>query len=177
MRRSWRIAAIGLFILALALGGLLGDRLLAVTDETRDSLRLYTELVNLAHERYGADVSYKDLVYSSVNGMLRSLDPHTAFLTPEAYEGMREKQQTSFYGLGILVGVRNGQLTVISPLEGTPASRLGIQAGDVISTIEGEPTESMTPRRGGRQAQGPQGDPGQDHHRPPRARCSRWRCR
>src|SRR5436305_13319331 len=76
--------------------------------------------------------------------MLRSLDPHTAFLNPEAYEGMREKQQTSFYGLGILVGVRNGQLTVISPLEGTPAARLGIQAGDVISTIEGEPTETMT---------------------------------
>jgi len=144
MRRSWRIAAISLFILALALGGLLGDRLLAVTDETRDSLRLYTELVNLEHDRYGAEVSYRDLVYSSVNGMLRSLDPHTAFLSPEAYEGMREKQQTSFYGLGILVGVRNGQLTVISPLEGTPAARLGVQAGDVISTIEGEATESMT---------------------------------
>ncbi len=144
MRRSWRIAAIGLFLLALVLGGLLGDRLLAVTDETRDSLRLYTELVNVAHDRYGADVTYRDLVYSSVNGMLRALDPHTAFLSPEAYEGMREKQQTSFYGLGILVGVRNGQLTVISPLEGTPASRLGIQAGDVISTIEGEATDSMT---------------------------------
>ncbi len=143
MRRSWRIAAIALFTLALALGGLLGDRLLAVTDETRDSLRLYTELVNLEHDRYGAEVSYRDLVYSSVNGMLRSLDPHTAFLSPEAYEGMREKQQTSFYGLGILVGVRNGQLTVISPLEGTPAARLGIQAGDVISTIEGEPTDQM----------------------------------
>jgi carboxyl-terminal processing protease len=144
MRRSWRIAAIALFTLALALGGLLGDRLLAVTDETRDSLRLYTELVNLEHDRYGAEVSYRDLVYSSVNGMLRSLDPHTAFLSPEAYEGMREKQQTSFYGLGILVGVRNGQLTVISPLEGTPAARLGIQAGDVISTIEGEPTDQMS---------------------------------
>jgi carboxyl-terminal processing protease len=143
MRRTWRIAAIALFTLALALGGLLGDRLLAVTDETRDSLRLYTELVNLEHDRYGAEVSYRDLVYSSVNGMLRSLDPHTAFLSPEAYEGMREKQQTSFYGLGILVGVRNGQLTVISPLEGTPAARLGIQAGDVISTIEGEPTDQM----------------------------------
>ncbi len=157
MRRSWRIAAIALFTLALALGGLLGDRLLAVTDETRDSLRLYTELINLEHDRYGAEVSYKDLVYSSVNGMLRSLDPHTAFLNPEAYEGMREKQQTSFYGLGILVGVRNGQLTVISPLEGTPAARLGIQAGDVISTIEGEPTETMTLDEAVGKLKGPKG--------------------
>jgi carboxyl-terminal processing protease len=157
MRRSWRIAAIVLFAVALALGGLLGDRLLAVTDETRDSLRLYTELVNVAHERYGADVSYKDLVYSSVNGMLRALDPHTAFLSPEAYEGMREKQQTSFYGLGILVGVRNGQLTVISPLEGTPAARLGIQAGDVISTIEGEATDSMSLDEAVGKLKGPKG--------------------
>jgi carboxyl-terminal processing protease len=157
MRRSWRIAAIVLFVLALALGGSLGDRLLAVTDETRDSLRLYTELVNLAHERYGAEVSYKDIVYSSVNGMLRALDPHTAFLSPEAYEGMREKQQTSFYGLGILVGVRNGQLTVISPLEGTPASRLGIQAGDVISTIEGEATDQMSLDEAVSKLKGPKG--------------------
>jgi carboxyl-terminal processing protease len=157
MRRSWRIAAIVLFTLALGLGGLLGDRVLAVTDETRDSLRLYTELVNVAHERYGAEVSYKDLVYSSVNGMLRALDPHTAFLSPEAYEGMREKQQTSFYGLGILVGVRNGQLTVISPLEGTPASRLGIQPGDVISTIEGESTDSMALDEAVGKLKGPKG--------------------
>jgi carboxyl-terminal processing protease len=144
MRRSWRIAAILLFSLALLAGGLLGDRLLALTDEARDSLKLYTELVSLAHDRYGAEVSYKDLVYSSIDGMVRTLDPHTTFLPPEAYQGMREKQQSSYYGLGILVGVRNGQLTVISPIEGTPGARLGIQPGDVISTIEGEPTETMT---------------------------------
>ena len=157
MRRSWRFAALVLFVLALLTGALMGERLLALTDETRDSLKLYTELVTLAHERYGTEISYKDLVYSSVNGMLRTLDPHTAFLSPEAYEGMREKQQTSFYGLGILVGVRNGQLTVISPLEGTPASRLGIQAGDVISTIETEPTDTMTLDEAVSKLKGPKG--------------------
>lgn len=157
MRRTWKITAIVLFSLTLVLGGLLGDRLLALTNETRDSLRLYTELVNLAHERYGDEVSYRDLVYSSINGMLRALDPHTSFLSPEAYEGMREKQQSSFYGLGILVGVRNGQLTVISPLDGTPASRLGIQAGDVISTIEGDPTEQMSLDEAVQKLKGPKG--------------------
>lgn len=157
MRRSWRITAITLFTLSLVLGGLFGDRLLALGNDTRDSLRLYTELVNVAHERYGAEVSYRDLVYSSINGMLRSLDPHTSFLSPEAYEGMREKQQTSFYGLGILVGARNGQLTVISPIEGSPASRMGIQAGDVISTIEGESTDSMTVDEAVQRLKGPKG--------------------
>jgi carboxyl-terminal processing protease len=89
--------------------------------------------------------------------MLRTLDPHTTFLSPEAYEGMREKQQTSFYGLGILVGVRNGQLTVISPIEGTPASRMGIQAGDVISTIEGEATDTMSLDEAVGKLKGPKG--------------------
>jgi len=157
MRRSWRTVAVILFTSALTLGGLFGDHLLAYTDETRDSLKLYTELLTVAHERYGADVSYKDLVFNSVNGMLRTLDPHTSFLSPEAYDNMREKQQTSFYGLGILVGVRDGQLTVISPLEGTPAQRMGIQAGDVISTIEGEPTETMSLDEAVGKLKGPKG--------------------
>ncbi|HXO18817.1 MAG TPA: S41 family peptidase [Thermoanaerobaculia bacterium] len=157
MKRSWRITAVVLFTLALALGGMLGDRVLALTDEARDNLRLYTELINAAHDHYGVKVAYKDLVYSSIQGMLRTLDPHTSFLPPEAYSGMREKQQSSFYGLGILVGIRNGQLTVVSPLEGTPASRLGIQAGDVISTIEGEPTETMTLDEAVLKLKGPKG--------------------
>jgi len=144
MRRSFQIAAIVAFLVTLVAGGLWGDRLLALSDDARDGLRLYTELVTLAHDRYGVEVTYKDLVFSSVEGMLRTLDPHTNFLPPDAYTGMREKQQASFYGLGILVGSRNSQLTVISPIEGTPASRMGVQAGDVISTIEGEPTSKMS---------------------------------
>ncbi len=157
MKRPWKIAAIVLFTLSLLLGGLFGDRLLALTDEARDTLRLYTELVNTAHDRYGAEVSYRDLVYASVQGMLRTLDPHTSFLTPEAYSGMREKQQSSFYGLGILVGIRDSQLTVISPIEGSPASRRGVQAGDVIATIEGEPTETMTLDEAVQKLKGPKG--------------------
>src|SRR5260370_26862022 len=157
MKRSWRIAAIVLLVRALVAGGVLGDRLLALTDQTRDTLRLYTELVNVAHDRYGAEVSYRDLVYASIQGMIHTLDPHTSFLQAEDYQGMREKQQTTYYGLGILVGPRNGLLTVIAPLAGTPASRMGIQPGDVISTIEGEPTESMTLDEAVQKLKGPNG--------------------
>jgi carboxyl-terminal processing protease len=157
MKRPWKIAAVTLFSLALLLGGLFGDRLLALTDEARDTLKIYTELVNAAHERYGSEVTYRDLVYASIQGMLRTLDPHTSFLTPDAYSGMREKQQSSFFGLGILVGLRDGQLTVISPIEGSPASRMGIQAGDVISTIEGEPTDAMTLDEAVQKLKGPKG--------------------
>ena len=98
----------------------------------------------MAQERYGTEVKYSDLVYASIQGMLRTLDPHTTFLPPRAYSGMRERQQSSFYGLGILIGLRNGRLTVITPIEGTPASRVGMRAGDVINQIEGEPTDTMS---------------------------------
>ena len=157
MRRPWRIAAIALFTLSLVIGGFLGNRVLALTDETRDTLRLYTEIVNTAHDRYGAEVSYRDLVYASIQGMIRTLDPHSTFLPADDYQGMREKQQTTYYGLGILVGVRNGMLTVIAPMEGTPGARLGIQPGDVISSIEGEPTETMTLDDAVQHLKGPKG--------------------
>jgi carboxyl-terminal processing protease len=157
MRTPWRIAAVTVFCLTVFGGALVGDRVLALTEESRENLRAYTELVTLAHESYGADVEYKDLVFASIEGMLRTLDPHTSFLPPTAYRRMREKQQESFYGLGILVGARNGRLTVITPIEGTPASKLGIQAGDVIDTIEGEPTETMTVDEAVDKLKGPKG--------------------
>lgn len=157
MRRPWKIVATVLFVLSLLVGGLLGDRLLALTDETREFLRLYTEVVSVAHDRYGAEVTYRDIVFASIQGLLRTLDPHSSFLTPQAYASMRERQQSSFYGLGILVSTRNGQLTVIAPLEGTPAWRLGIRAGDVINTIEGEPTAAMTLDEAVQKLKGPKG--------------------
>ncbi|HEV8630917.1 MAG TPA: S41 family peptidase [Thermoanaerobaculia bacterium] len=143
MRRPWRIAAAVIFVSTTLAGALFGDRLLALSDNAREGLRQYTELVEAVHDHYGTNVTYKDVVYSSIHGMLRKLDPHTSFLPPEAYARMRDRQQASFYGLGILVGMRDNKLTVISPLEGTPASRMGIRAGDIITTINGEPTDTM----------------------------------
>ena len=144
MSKPWRNFAIVLFLSASLVGGLAGDQLLALSGESDTELKTYTELLMLAHQEYGSEITYRDLVFSSIRGMLRTLDPHTSVLAPEAYEEMRERQQGSFFGLGILVSRRDGQLTVISPIEGSPAWRLGLRAGDVISTIEGEPTAKMT---------------------------------
>jgi carboxyl-terminal processing protease len=157
MRKPWRVAAVAVFVLTVLVGALVGDRVLALSEETRENLRAYTELVTVAHESYGAEVEYKELVFASIEGMLRTLDPHTSFLPPTAFRRKRDKQQESFYGLGILVGARNGRLTVITPIEGTPASRLGIRAGDVIDTIEGEPTETMTVDEAVDKLKGPKG--------------------
>lgn len=159
MTRPWRNFSALLFTLALLAGGLSGSRLQALTDETRESMQLYTELLTKAHEAYGGDVTYRDLVYASIGGLTRTLDPHTNFLPPQAYDGMRERQRSSFYGLGILIGLRNNRVTVITPIEGGPASRLGVRAGDIIDTIDGESTESLALDDAVSKLKGPKGTP------------------
>lgn len=157
MPRPWRLTAILVFVLVTLSGGLAGGRLLALGDDLRLRLRAYTDLIAAARTNAGTEVTHRDLVFASIQGMLRGLDPHSNFLTPTAYTTMRERQQGSFYGLGILVGVRNGQLTVISPMEGMPAARLGIRAGDVISAIEGEPTAPLSLDEAVQRLKGPKG--------------------
>ncbi len=158
VRKSWRNLALALFGLALFAGGLFGPKLLALYGDEFAPVRSYTDLIETAHEHYAVDdVTYRDLVYSSIGGMLRGLDPHTSFLPPVAYDSMRERQQSSFYGLGIYVGTRNGRLTVISPIEGTPGYEKGIRAGDVIHLIDGESTEEMTSNEAIRKLKGPKG--------------------
>jgi len=157
VRKPWRLVSIAVLGIAGLGGALAGDRLLALSDSTRANLRLFSELLEAAHANYGREVSYRDLVFAGLNGMLRTLDPHTSFLAPDAHAQMREKHQATFYGLGILVGQRNGRLTVISPIEGTPASRLGIRAGDVIHLIEGEPTSKMSVDEAVSKLKGPKG--------------------
>ena len=157
MRPIWKLTASVLFALTLLSGTLFGDRLLAFNREAREILRLYTELLTVAHDNYGEEISYSDLVNASIEGMVRPLDPHTSFLSSEAYASMRDRQQSTFFGLGILVGTRNGQITVITPIEGTPASRMGLRAGDVITHIEGESTEGININEAVRRLKGPKG--------------------
>jgi len=157
MRPAWRIVSAVALVSATLGGAVAGNRLLALTSQTQDSLRLLTEALEAAHETYGRQVPYRDLVYAGIHGMLRTLDPHTGFLSAEANAQMRERHQASFFGLGILVGQRNGRLTVITPIEGTPASRLGIRAGDIIHLIEGEPTSKMTVDEAVSKLKGPKG--------------------
>jgi carboxyl-terminal processing protease len=157
MRNPWKALALALFVGSTLAATLVGDKVLAVSSDTRGELRRYTNLLELLHQRAGEEVTWNDLVDASIHGMLRELDPHTNFLPPTAYNRMRERQQASFYGLGILVGIRNAQLTVITPIEGTPASRMGLRAGDVIHQIEGEPTGPMTLDEAVGKLKGPKG--------------------
>ncbi|HSN68251.1 MAG TPA: S41 family peptidase [Thermoanaerobaculia bacterium] len=143
------------------LGGLYGSRLLGspVEDDVTQRLREYTDLLDAASAWAPEKIDSEELVYSSIDGMIRRLDPHSSFLPPREYADMQDRQKGSFYGLGILVTKRNNQVTVITPLEGTPAARLGIRAGDIIAEVEGEQTDEMTIDEVVRRLKGPKGTP------------------
>jgi len=130
---------------ATLFGGFYGNRLFGapVQSEVQKRLKEYTDLLAAVTANAPDDVGSDKFVYSSIDGMLRTLDPHTSFLEPKEYADMQDRQKGSFYGLGILVTKRNDQVTVITPLEGTPAARLGIRAGDVISEVEGVSTDDL----------------------------------
>jgi carboxyl-terminal processing protease len=89
------------------------------------------------------DIDLRDVEYAAVNGMLRTLDPHTVLLTPDVYEEMRMSTRGEFGGLGIVISIRDGQLTIIRPMPNTPASRAGLEAGDQVVKINDESTLNM----------------------------------
>jgi len=89
------------------------------------------------------DIELRDVEYVAINGMLKTLDPHTTLLPPEVYKEMRTSTRGEFGGLGIVISLRDGHLTVIRPMEDTPASRAGLQRGDRIVKIENESTLNM----------------------------------
>jgi carboxyl-terminal processing protease len=140
-------------------GGIYGERLLGspVRDDFHKRLKEYNEAVAAAANWAPDDVGSEKIVYSSIEGMLRTLDPHSSFLEPTDYSEMQDRQKGTFYGLGILVTKRNDQVTVITPLEGTPAARLGIRAGDIIAEVDGTATEDMALDEVVKKLKGPKG--------------------
>src|SRR5436305_10444031 len=160
--RKWTFTLTLLVAIAAAtlFGGFYGKRLLGAPSETdlqQKRLREYTDLITAVASNSADDIGTDKVVYSSIDGMLRTLDPHTSFLEPKEYADMQDRQKGSFYGLGILVTKRNDQVTVITPLEGTPAARLGIRAGDAISEVEGTSTDDLTLDEVVKRLKGPKG--------------------
>lgn len=136
--RSRILIGLCLLVAATLVGGALGEKLPAGADREAPSLDEYADILTTLSDWAPEPLPPDKIVYASIHGMLSRLDPHTAFLEPDDYAAMREKQQGSFFGLGIQIQKRMGKITVIAPMEGTPAFKLGIRAGDVITHIEDE---------------------------------------
>lgn len=125
------------------------DQALAAAQEEEGSpyetFALFTKVVEQVRSHYVEEdkTGYKDLIYGGLKGMLQSLDPHSQFMTPEEFKEMKEDTSGHFGGLGITIGIRDSVLTVISPMEDTPAFRAGLLSGDKIIEIDGESTDGI----------------------------------
>lgn len=115
------------------------------TDIAFEKMQLLAEVLLQIRQSYVDEdkVQYKDLLYGAMRGMLQSLDPHSQFMEPETFTDMKSDTAGEFGGLGIVIGMRDGVLTVIAPMEDTPAYRAGIMHNDRIVAIDGESTENI----------------------------------
>jgi carboxyl-terminal processing protease len=126
-------------------------------DASYENLQTFTNILAIVQKNYVDDVSTEQLVEGAINGMLTSLDPHSAYLTPDLYKELQVDTKGSFGGLGIEITMRNNVLTVVSPIEDTPAYRAGIKPGDMIIKIDGQFTKDMTLVDAVKKMRGPKG--------------------
>ena len=115
-------------------------------DVAFEKIRIMMQVLQLIRQDYvdPKKVDYKNLIYSALEGMVSSLDPFSAFMPPDQYKEMMESTEGEFGGLGIVVTVRDGLLTIVTPIEGTPGMRAGLHAGDQIVAIDGENARGMS---------------------------------
>ncbi len=142
-RKKWLLITI---IFSIALVGIVAGKWTVETVSAQngyEELRTFTEVLTLIKKNYVDEVKTKDLVIGAIKGMINSLDPHSSYLTPEALKELQVETKGEFGGLGIQIGIKDNVITVIAPIDDTPAFKAGIKAGDKILKISGESTKNM----------------------------------
>jgi len=145
------------FIFGLFVGGLYVHNVSALSNKTYEKLKVFTDCLELVTKNYVEDVKTEDLITGAIEGMLNSLDPHSAYLDPDMYRELRVETKGSFGGLGMEIAIKDRILTVIAPIEDTPASRAGIHAGDKILKINEESTKGLSLMECVKRLRGPKG--------------------
>ena len=150
-------ATLCLLMTLFVLFGPYGDsRVSAVDSSTYKSLKIFYEVLDIVEKNYVEEVKQKKLIDEAVNGMIKSLDPHSAYLTPDQYKELQVDTSGTFGGLGIVISMQNDQLTVVSPIEDTPAFKAGLKAGDRIVKIDGQITKGMSIQDAVKKMRGPE---------------------
>ncbi len=155
--------------LILCLASSLGTVTLSVSAQERgrpqelplplNEVRMFTEALDSIRKSYVEEVDDQTLLENAIRGMLRGLDPHSSYIAGNDYDNLQETTTGEFGGLGVEVGQENGYIRIISPIDDTPADRAGIQAGDLIIQIDGQPLREVLPEEA---AQMMRGEPGTD---------------
>lgn len=152
MRSALRFLALAALLVAI------GSAAVFAADENKfDSLKRLSQVLDLVERHYVKETPRKELLNGAIKGMLQGLDPHSTFMNPEEYKEMQETTTGEFSGIGIEISMENGQVTVVSPIEDTPAFRAGLQPGDIILTINGQPTQELSLQEVVSRIRGPKG--------------------
>jgi len=122
-----------------------------------EQIKIFSQALSIVQQNYVEEPDNEEIIRGAIQGMLRSLDPHSSFMDPDMYKEMQIDTAGEFQGVGITIGIRDGILTVIAPIDDTPAFRAGIQAGDKIVRVEGKPTKEMSLMEAVKLMRGPKG--------------------
>src|SRR4030066_570117 len=160
-KSSKSLKIISLVFLVFVLGVTVGlgrfHKVSALSNPIYEDLKVFTDVLGLLQKEYVEETKSKDLVYGAIKGMLETLDPHSAFLPPNMYKEMQEETRGRFEGLGMEITIKDTILTVVSPIEDTPAYKAGLLAEDQILRIDGASTKSLTLLDSVKRLRGPKG--------------------
>ncbi len=143
------------FLVLLILGPYGDSRVSAIDRSTYKSLKTFSEVLDMVEKNYVEPVETDKLLQGAINGMIKSLDPHSSFMTAEMYKELEVETRGSFGGIGIEITLQKDVLTVVSPIEDTPAYNAGVKAGDQIIRINGKSTKDITIMDAVKQLRGP----------------------
>src|SRR3989339_1441301 len=129
----------------------------ATTQDTYESLETFSNVLSLVQENYVEEVDSQKAIEGAIRGMLTTLDPHSSYMKPEDFKELQVETQGSFTGIGIEITMKDNILTVVSPIEGTPAFAKGLKAGDKIVKIGDEQTQDMSLMEAVKRLRGPKG--------------------
>ncbi|MGM0418922.1 MAG: S41 family peptidase [Thermodesulfobacteriota bacterium] len=161
IKNSWKLVVITLIVSGVFLTGAGFYQTLSAKDNNTpyEELEVFSDVLSLIEENYVEDVDSQKLVESAVKGMVESLDPHSAYLPPEAFKELQVDTKGEFGGIGIVITKEDGHITVISPIEDTPAFKAGIETGDIIIGVDGKSTKDMSLWEAVKLMRGPVGEP------------------
>ncbi len=146
---------LGILMLLILLGPYGDTRVSALDKSAYRSLKTFSEVLDLVEKNYVEDVDPKLLIQGAINGMIKSLDPHSTFMTADMFKELEVDTRGSFGGVGIEITIQKDILTVVSPIEDTPAFKAGVQAGDRIIMIDGQSTKDITITEAVKKLRGP----------------------
>ena len=144
MHRKYTLLATVVCVLCLIFIDGTHSRLFAKKYENYEHLKIFSDSLALIQEKYVDEVDLQKAIYNAIEGMVSRLDPHSSFMPPDIYREMQVETKGRFGGLGIEITIKDGVLSIVAPIEDTPAYEAGLKTGDQIVKIEGEPTRDMS---------------------------------